>query len=485
MKYTGINIGPITATLSMAKRPRELWSASYMFSHLMKCIIDSIPADRKILSPSSDILKGGTSNVGLYPDRIFIEGDIDCPAVEKKAMEKFLADTGLGCPGYFNIMSVQCEAEKAAQSISQLNRKLDIAELFNMPKSDSDRESILKFIQDKANPLFKIATGQAVSSVPSLGEIAAAGKKERDGWKKFITAMNDENPETDPYKEAFRNDFKSCDKYICVVQADGDNMGKTFSNPALSDQSLKMLSEKLLEFGKKACKVISDYGGLPVYAGGDDLLFFAPVSIDNGRMTIFDLVEKIDSECFRDIADSVKNLGLKYKDSNGTEKESVPSMSYGISITYYKYPLYEALSNATGLLFDAKAVKGKNALAWEIVKHSGSSFKASISRSIPGFKEKLQNLIRQTTDGNTVSAVSHKMREFQDLVDVVLHSMDETRVKSMFKYIFECTDSGYFDAVKEMMQVIYGQFGDTGTGDMMFNMLRTAKFIKGEDPDHD
>ena len=38
MKYSAINIGPIISTLGMARKPRELWAASFLFSHLMKCI---------------------------------------------------------------------------------------------------------------------------------------------------------------------------------------------------------------------------------------------------------------------------------------------------------------------------------------------------------------------------------------------------------------------------------------------------------------
>ena len=58
MKYTGITIGPIVATLSMARRPRELWSASYLFSLLMDCIKSRIPVDCKIVSPAKKTCTG-------------------------------------------------------------------------------------------------------------------------------------------------------------------------------------------------------------------------------------------------------------------------------------------------------------------------------------------------------------------------------------------------------------------------------------------
>jgi CRISPR/Cas system-associated protein Cas10 (large subunit of type III CRISPR-Cas system) len=46
-------------------------------------------------------------------------------------------------------------------------------------------------------------------------------------------------------------------------------------------------------------------------------------------------------------------------------------MSFGISVNYEKYPLYEA----RGLLFDtAKKMGGKNAIAVSVRKHSGRKF---------------------------------------------------------------------------------------------------------------
>ncbi len=39
MKYIALTIGPIYKTLSSAKKTRELWGGSYIFSYIMKQII--------------------------------------------------------------------------------------------------------------------------------------------------------------------------------------------------------------------------------------------------------------------------------------------------------------------------------------------------------------------------------------------------------------------------------------------------------------
>lgn len=515
MKYTGINIGPVVSTLGLAKRPRELWSASYLFSHLMKCIIEGIPDKSKIISPSAEILTG-TTKIGLYPDRVFVEGGISAEET-KKALDRFLNDLGLTGFRYFNLMTAECEAKQSSEAIVLLNKTMDMMELDNTAITEKDRNAILELIQKKyGSPLFGIAFGNNQFPIESLGEIAAYPHKEdAEKWGKFKQLLDDENFIADPYPEAFgKKGYKSYEKYICIVQADGDNMGKTFSHPELGDKALNEISRKLLQFGQKACDLIRQYGGMPVYAGGDDLLFIAPVvGNGNGKLcSIFHLIETIDDECFNEVCDEVKKLNLKFKDEDGVEKQIIPSMSYGVSITYYKYPLYESLEHARNLLFEkAKKVTGKNSIAWRIQKHSGSDFEMAISRNIEDFTSQFRTLIYKTEDERTVktedertvSAVAHKIRENGKLVEIVLESGDQVRLQSMFKYIFECDNSAYFNAVMEIMPTIYGyckqvfaeiskepDFDKEKTlsglyGEMMFDLLRTAKFIKGEDPNDD
>ena len=484
MTYTGFNIGPIMATLDMARRPRELWSASYIFSFLMECILDSIPENCRIISPTHNILNTKES-VGLYPDRAFIEGRMDVSAVEKSAIEKFLSGTGLDSFNYFNLMSTCCEADSCSSAIADLNAAMDMMELCNTSKCESDRNSVLELIQKKYNsPLFIRALGDRRFPVDSLGEIAASvHKANKERWPKFQSTLNEESTDEDPYNKVFgRNGYKSFEKYICAVRADGDNMGRLFSSPELNDDQINKLSEKLIEFGINASKEIREFGGMPVYAGGDDLLFIAPVvgrDKDGQNMTVFDLIERIDGKCFKSVIESTESLNLR----NPVAK---PSMSYGIAVTYYKFPLYEALEMAGNLLFGrAKKLEGKNAIAWRILKHSGSDFEAAFSRNVPDFNAGFSNLVASTKDGSTVSAVAHKIREFHQIVEIVLESKDSSRLDSLFKNVFECNDSDYYKAVKNIMPAIY-EHGETDKfGETIYDLLRTAKFIKGEDPNDD
>ena len=272
---------------------------------------------------------------------------------------------------------------------------------------------------------------------------------------------------------------KSHHRYFCVVQADGDNVGKTVSHKDLAAGKVLEISTQLVEFGLKATQLIEDFGGLPIYAGGDDLLFIAPVIGQDGTH-IFKLLDAIENDAFKGVKDVVDPLGLK--DDKG--KEIKASLSFGISISYYKYPLYEALESARDLLFDkAKNIEKKKAVAWSLRKHSGGTFDATFSLKDADLKTHFERLIEATTDNETVSAIAHKLRQNETLVDVVLESEQPDRLNALFDKVLEFDNdkAGYFDAVKAIMPTLYRVVGKDGYIQTLYSLLRTAKFIKGEE----
>lgn len=511
MKYTAINIGPIVGTISMARKPREMWAASYMFSYLMECIINEIGRlgkEIKIVSPASlGDITNPFYNVGLYPDRVFVEGEIDdINGVLDRAVKTFSKTTGIGTD-YVNIMYVSIEYMERVGAIKELNYLLDCAELDNRPAKDSSRVKVLDLIQKKyGSPLFEHANGSRKFDIPTLGEIAThkfSKSEKKDEWKKYCIEARDKDTETDSgedvfytkIKNTFKEEFQSNCKYICIVQADGDNMGKIVS--ALDTDKVKILSSALLAYGSEASRIIEDYGGLPVYAGGDDLLFIAPVVSDNKvegqyeKVTnIFELLSTIDA-CYKSMVDDRmdgKDLGRP----EGINKNGIhTSISYGLSISYYKYPLYEAWNSAIGLLFGtAKNVSGKNAVAWCLRKHSGSGFTGALSKDLSDesvfqiFKE----LMNYSVDENLVSAIAHKLRANEDLLDI-LRTQDESRIKAFYNKIMEetrQTDATYVGVTRRLLCALFRSNAgnkEVKTSDLlitMYGMLRTAKFMNGE-----
>ena len=537
MKYTGINIGPIIPTISMGRKPREIWSASYMFSFLMECIINEISKKEgvKIISPAKLKKEENPSEkeeenkhegIGLYPDRVFIQGEFnDVQSTVDEALKTFCNLTGI-CRDYVNVMHVTIEGKDSnedKESIECLNRLLDCTELCNHPVNFKARNSILELIQKKKDsPLFIHGHGKLDFPIPYLAEIATKrleevnqckwselrdkyqGKDSNNDGDEFsppqivdfkIDQGKDSNNDGDEdafyqelknnFKETYKEDFFSFYKYICIVQADGDNMGKIVSS--ISADKVKTVSEALLQYGKKACEKIKTYGGLSIYAGGDDLLFIAPVRGKNH--TIFGLIDEIDKLYESTVDKSIEPFRPYDKEFNPLHTY----LSYGLSISYYKYPLYEAFKDALSLLFDrAKNVKGKNALSWRLRKHSGSGFKGELSKSTNIYTD-LKGIMDIPVEEKQIAAIAHKLKTNENLLDVLLkkykNDNNEKELKDRLEYFYEKTmeetsKDVYTGKTRELLYKLMVTSGKEANIETilenMYGMLRTAKFIKGE-----
>lgn len=468
MKYSAINIGPIVDTLSLARKPRELWSASFLFSFLMKCIYEEVEeklGSEAIISPAKAEftpvelnLPTNARAVGLYPDRIYFKGKID-PLALRCALRERIAYEHVAIPfDYFNTMCVTCEAACDAEAIRSLNAQMDALELFNVaPVTDAEKDIVpllkAKTVEDGSgraeSRLFEIATGTSYFKVKTLYDIARAGRTEEE---------------------------KSYDRYVCIVQADGDNVGKAVCNPAHPDGKVLKISKAMLEFGKNAARMIDKFGGMPLYAGGDDLLFIAPV-IGKDRQDIFQLVQALDVEAFKPVKDEVPEA----------------SLSFGISCSFVKYPLYEALGFARDLLFvaakhwkeskdaDGKTIPGpKNVIAWNLRKHSGGSFDFTFSMKDAQVMSRFRTLVSTAEDNEIVSALAHKLRDNEGLLKTVLESKVSDRLDAFFDRTLEFQDNAWFRTVRELIPDLYASVGMDSLPRALFGMLRTAKFLHGE-----
>ena len=591
MKYSAINIGPIISTFDMVRKPRDIWAASYLFSKLMKCIVDLINETEgiDIFSPVV-IADSNKKGVGLYPDRVYCKGEWNFSS--KEILNKFAKSLGRegdeSFKDYFNIMCATVDIAPdengnfETKAIRELNDLLDGMELNTRAMSGKSPDAIWNFItnEDKRRKLYEDAFINEFGNVSftltddgkkekvieaegygTLAEYASVQLSTIDSSKwteaRILAKLVDELKEKDhtffsdtqedmfflKLKNSFPEDtIKSYHKYICVVQADGDNMGKTFSHKDLKDTETSEISKKLVDFGKKASGVIYEYGGLPIYAGGDDLLFLAPVvgktkkciKISDDKEVeinkcIFDLLKDIDV-CFKPVKVCVEDKKLKTKDSNDKEIEISPSMSYGVSITYYKFPLYEALASARHLLFAVAKEKvdkdKKNAIAWCLQKNSGSSFSGFFSKT--DILESFEKVILSSNVKDTiVSAVSHKIRENQALLQLWLDDssyrlrnlnffkkyMDYNEKDQYKKFVLELLDNLYeiyqplikekdnnidddskkgkikllpIDKAKgiftmEQKIAYLKQSNRNDLYQMIYSMIRTAKFINGEE----
>ncbi len=294
-----------------------------------------------------------------------------------------------------------------------------------------------------------------------------------------IINKDDENDQDKYYskiKEIFENRFHTYHKYFAIVHADGDNIGKFIEKISGDGLLLAKFSENLLNFSKDAVKKIKDFNAIPIYAGGDDLLFFAPVAHtkekSNGDIiiekTILDLIYEID-KLFDNYFTYYNKEGIDFE-KNISEMDEPVSMSYGVSISYYKFPLSEALTESRDRLFKyAKNSPGKNAVAFRILKHRGQQFSAVFNKDENPYKT-FYKLVKEHLDNeNYIHSIAHKFKPQNSVLYSIGKEEDEELRNKMFDNFFrnnfdesvhkksetELTD--FLQNVKQLFKEIYSK----------------------------
>lgn len=286
-----------------------------------------------------------------------------------------------------------------------------------------------------------------------------------------------------------KDELIKANEYVAIVQADGDSMGRVIEKFKIHNDrenmyvDYKKFSSKLLKYDKDSHEKIKKYGGFTIYAGGDDLLFIAPV-ITKNKNNIFQLIDAL-SELF----------DKEFKD----EKEK-PTTSFGIAIVHHKFPLYYALDEARDLLFNkAKNYKfngkEKNAIAFKVIKSSGQSFETVVGKdksfnSYEAFK-KLFEKVSSSLDSkdkkikNYLKAIHFKLKRDK----VILSKIGEN--KELLQNYFD----NNFDEkihktepiktyIKDLIEFIYQIYSESKTDEdkdkcieQIYTYLRFIKFM--------
>ena len=223
--------------------------------------------------------------------------------------------------------------------------------------------------------------------------------------------------------EGLEDDLRTYHKYIAVVHADGDRMGRLIGSLD-NDAEVQSFSKDLIKFSQEANKILAGtrftngdltnwgYGASPVYIGGDDLVFFAPIASRveiNGQQefqTVFHLLRDIDNK-FNEIFNKKEaEAYIKYPQIYESER---PCLSYGISITYIKSPLREAFEQSRELMYQVKndVYKSRNRINFVVQKHSGQLFGGIIDKNVVGFFDAVLTLL----DANHTNTLKLKKSE--------------------------------------------------------------------------
>ncbi|WP_165372285.1 type III-B CRISPR-associated protein Cas10/Cmr2 [Emticicia agri] len=452
---------------------------------------------------------------------------------------------------YLRIDWDEFDVEEDKNPILTISQYLDSLELNPQFVTEINKNPLTQFLLEinrneflKRNYNQKDTNGQI--RFESLSEIATRELQSKPYYKRILNSTiwdEPKNGEDDKGDTKFiealsqrKDDFKNYHKYICVVKADGDKIGKTLEK--ITGSKIFDFSKKLLDWGLLAKDRIREYGGVPIYVGGDDLLFFAPIS--NGKENIIDLIDAIDE---------------LFADRNWLEinEEITPSLSYGISLTYYKFPLGEAIEEANELLYTAKggdknlekAIKllsedkyrfnevkqilelpkykgieaiteiiellddvqfnenerkskakeqidiynkknSSNAIVLKLLKHSGTEFELVLKKSDPLYQTHFKSIINKMVDDQSfLNSVGYKLRDNHELIKII--GQEPTHLANLFHNVFDEklenkqeTDL-YMEQVRLLVNYSYIQQNHDIDKTMkeVFSIIRTSKFIKG------
>lgn len=409
--YTGITIGPLQRTLDTARSTRELWAASYFFSYFMRRLgesISTLEGVEQILPLAATPSK--KTGAGLFPDRLILkhaDSPPDLSEIVKKAEElvKDIAQSiqthlksqpKSGTPSLSDVEDylmrfLQLNAQEVTLDAGEnilltLNKQMDASELApKLPDIAPEVNYLASFFNlVNGSFLIKDAFGTHQKRFDSLIEISARELRDSDASafdtliKEHFQAVNvgktdEENLliKTLTTSPQFGPLFRHLHKHVAIVHADGDHLGKVLEQIADDPEKVKDFSRFMYKFASKAVDDILKYGAIPIFAGGDDLLFFAPLRRLSpekmGCSHVWDLIHEIDQLFIKEFAEFAQQQGLHSLSPS-------PSMSFGVCVAHYKMPLYESIRQSRDALWKgAKKTMKRHALQIHFNTHSGNA----------------------------------------------------------------------------------------------------------------
>ena len=341
-RYIVVTLGPIFDTINAATSPAALWVGSYLFSYLNKTICRLLTRDgvaqTDIITPyyAADNPFASHEGIGLYHDRIvFRAGDFSIsqfPAVREEAIyhvaQTFTLDYDF-LRSYLLVRAAEIQAENPILDTGSLLDCLELAKpiLTDLPSNPLHsylmrrNDVIRNLLLVQKIPNWQLRDGDHVKSIRDI-----CGATWGTGMKKH--------------------------RHFALVRADGDHMGRLLSRSG--NEGVRDFSRRCLSYCAGIADLVQSFGGVAIYAGGDDLLTIMPCENQKGE-TVFDFVKEANNlfaRCFaRETADPEATL------------------SFGITICHHKTPLYTALEDSQRMLFRlAKSKRGCTAI--HLLRHS-------------------------------------------------------------------------------------------------------------------
>lgn len=489
-KYIGVSIGPIIKTLSQSKSTAELWGSSYIFSYFMRELVaiisDSSDGEVLFLDHSLKFDKDGEEvssflfarsiTVGLFHDRCIFKILDDCKELNLfEKMNDFKFEI-------INKLSIDLVNEKDNQELLQkyLQKYLQVKSI----KMEFEEDEIEKIVDIMSSRLDAIELNKEYLESEKTNYLLKAlsneNIKQSNLWKTIF--RKDENlsaekclnsgriPSTEEIARHSSVDINyQYQNYFAIVQSDADNMGELVKNANIEE--IELISRKNMKHAYRASQLIDGFGGFVYYAGGDDLLFMAPVINSSGE-SIFKLIDTIKESFNLIFKDEKQRFIDKVTPKLNCENKQF-SLSFGIAINNKKHPLSESLEMARNLLFsDAKNFKSldieKNAIALSLTKHSGKTIKTVVGNNSSAyleFKALLESIFTESksknkTDDFFIKSVIYKLKTQDYLIFDIMEKEDsKLRLANYFKNSFNeeihISNSAYLNGIQRLIFEIY------------------------------
>lgn len=468
--YIGLTIGPIFDTLSLASTPAALWAGSYLFSSLTRTICELLITEKynipkeNIVSPyfePEEELLNRKDGVGLFHDRVIFRVDDEHSFDINNQLQTLCSDTlrMISCKfnvdyAYLNeyVMISGCRFT-ATNAILGSAKRLDCLELAR------------PFVQmEDSNPLFSIFvnkgsdnSNQKIKELPAVKELEQWQLLNKDG---SIRSIPDIAANGVPSSEK-----KKKHTYYAIVRSDGDNMGKILKN-LNSDAEIRLYSKTCLQFCSSIAETVLTYGGITIYAGGDDLLAIIPLEskLSAEIPDLFALLKKA-NQIFKNV---FKNLFVTLNESNDEAgnnrvnrafdlEKDVPTLSFGVSVFYNKYPLYEALRDSQHLLFDIAKDRSADpdrhdCTAIRFQKHAGQSegllIKNEALDELIELKKVIDNGVTDDNGSRVILSALHKITAFDAFYT---DAKDDATVTNLFNNFFDADSQTENSFLKEIL----------------------------------
>jgi len=543
--------------MQQADNTRALWTVSFMFSYIMKETIKELMKDYKkdflvpVINDDFDKYLEDKQHIGIFHDRLILKGEFakevnDAFYKAVESLAEILVKTFKKANNYTYVSIAYSEKEVSAfiknyfqsyiattevpsgkNPILELSKYVDAIEYQPNLAPFEEKEYLYLFYRLSNLGLLKdIAYGEYAQKktkrrcFPSIAEISAWEliEDKADTWKKEhlcltideVTNLKEriKNPNDEAediftlLKKEHKDTFKPYHKYIAIVHGDGDAFGKYLNSMGSNEAKIKQFPSDVFDFVTSARDTIEEYGGFSVVGSGEDLLFFAPVI--NGKKNIFTLINEID-KAFRAIFDDTKL-----------------SMSYGISITYYKHPLQEALELSQQALWNhakkaiwvkklenlsalneekVEKLPAKNAVHIEIRKHSGQSHAMTLRKGTTLYQN-FMSLLEQELSLDSSLHLPHALHHSLSRVEKVVDMMPKENIEHFFTNMFnENIHKSKHDKALKAVQVILSLLKDEDTqaqevyrliekdeaynvqepSSILFSILSTIKMLRGDE----